>query len=112
MTFLNGWALKENQKLTQHEPTKKITEEINSLLETMFHTSTANPQQKMSAQQMQEELFLCAAHGEIEADNIPKIITIANWISELSKKWKTAMAMRFIEEAESSKASNMSGFSK
>ncbi|CAG8530244.1 10052_t:CDS:2, partial [Dentiscutata heterogama] len=84
------WALKENQKLTQHEPTKKITEEIKSLLEIMFHT----------------------AHSEIEADNIPKITTIANWISEFFKKWKAAMAMRSIEEAETSEALNMTSFSK
>ncbi|CAG8776482.1 12031_t:CDS:1, partial [Racocetra fulgida] len=51
-----------NQKLTQREPTKKITEEIKSLFKTMFYTGTANQQQKMSAQQMHEELILRATH--------------------------------------------------
>ncbi|CAG8678450.1 15746_t:CDS:2, partial [Cetraspora pellucida] len=83
---IQRWALKKNQKLTQREPTKKMTEEIKSLLEIMLHTGTANLQQKMSAQQMHEDFILYAAHGEIEADNIPKIITIANWISGFSKK--------------------------
>ncbi|CAG8520824.1 4718_t:CDS:2 [Scutellospora calospora] len=71
-------ALKENQKLTQHELTKKITEQIKSLLEIMFYTSTANSQQKISAQQIHEDLILCVAYSKIKADNIPKITTIVN----------------------------------
>ncbi|CAG8662514.1 11369_t:CDS:2 [Dentiscutata erythropus] len=102
------WSPAQVMKITKnHNLDKKL-----SLLKTMFHTGTANPQQKMSAQQMHKELILRAAHGEIETDNIPKITTIANWISGFYKKWKAAMAMRSIEEAETSRASNMSSFSK
>ncbi|CAG8615058.1 5253_t:CDS:1, partial [Scutellospora calospora] len=57
-----------------------MTEQIKSLLEIMFHTGTTNLQQKISAQQMHEDLILRAAYSEIEADNISKITTIANWI--------------------------------
>jgi len=65
----------------------------------MFHTGTANPRQKMSAQQMQTNLLERVERNEIEADEVPKITTIANWISGFSRQWKTAMAERSLEEA-------------
>ena len=70
------------------------------LLESMFHTGTANPSNKFSAQQMYEELVRCAQIGELDENDIPKTSTIQNWISGFSRKWKEVMAMRELEARE------------
>jgi len=68
----------------------------------MFHTGTANSRQKMTAQQMQANLLERVENGEIEADEVPKVSTIANWISGFSRQRKTAMAECSLEAAEAS----------
>ncbi|RHZ68621.1 hypothetical protein Glove_294g79 [Diversispora epigaea] len=98
--FVLGWALKENQKFGKRDPIKRITPQIKKLLEIMFHSGTANPRQKMSAQQMHTNLLERVENNEIEADDVPKISTIANWISGFSRQWKTAMAERSLKEEE------------
>jgi len=57
---------------------------VKHLLENMFHTGTANPNNKFSAQQMHEELVQRAQFGELDENDIPKISTIQNWISGFS----------------------------
>ncbi|CAB4492798.1 unnamed protein product [Rhizophagus irregularis] len=96
--FYKGWALKENQKI--RSPVKRIVPEVKELLECMFHIGTVNPRQKMSAQEMQNELLRREHEGEISLDDIPKESTIANWITTFSRKWKQSMALRNMEEAE------------
>ena len=76
--FTNGWALKENEKTHQRGPVKRISSQVKQLLESMFHTGTANPRQKLNAQQMHEELLKRAELGEIKENNIPKVATITN----------------------------------
>uniref|UniRef100_U9TB68 Uncharacterized protein n=1 Tax=Rhizophagus irregularis (strain DAOM 181602 / DAOM 197198 / MUCL 43194) TaxID=747089 RepID=U9TB68_RHIID len=97
-SFYKGWALKENQKI--RTPVKRMVPEVKELLECMFHTGTANPRQKMSAQEMRNELLRRGYEGEISLDDIPKESTIANWITTFSRKWKQSMALRNMEEAE------------
>ncbi|UZO13203.1 uncharacterized protein OCT59_004708 [Rhizophagus irregularis] len=97
-TFTSGWALKKNKKTRQRGPVKRISPQVKYLLESMFHTGTANPCQKLNAQQMHEELLKRAELGEIEENDIPKVTTITNWISTFSRKWKEAMALRTLEE--------------
>ncbi|RHZ70242.1 hypothetical protein Glove_274g30 [Diversispora epigaea] len=99
--FYKGWGLKENQK--NRIPIKRIVPEIKSLLECMFHTGTINPRQKMSAQEMREELLQRESIGEISMENIPKESTIANWITTFSRKWKQSMALRNMEERKKNK---------
>ena len=70
------------------------------LLENMFHTGTANPNNKFSAQQMHEELVQRAQFGELDENDIPKTSTIQNWISGFLRKWKEVMAMRELEAKE------------
>ena len=74
--FFSGWALKENEKTKTREPVKRMTKEVKHLLEIMFHTGTANPRQKMNAQQMHEELLQRAQQGELCEEDVPKISTI------------------------------------
>ncbi|UZO17066.1 uncharacterized protein OCT59_008428 [Rhizophagus irregularis] len=97
-SFYKGWALKENQKI--RTPVKRMVPEVKELLECMFHTGTANPRQKMSAQEMRNELLRRGYEGEISLDDIPKESTIANWITTFSRKWKQSMAFRNMEEIE------------
>lgn len=78
---------------------------VKTLLEHMFHTGTANPRQKMNAQQMQEELLQRVEQGELELDDIPKTTSIQSWISGFSRRWKEAMALRSLDEAEDSNTS-------
>jgi hypothetical protein len=49
---------------------------------------------------MYEELLKRVHCGEITEEELPKVTTISNWISGFSRKWKTAMAVRSLEEAE------------
>ncbi|CAG8675828.1 12736_t:CDS:1, partial [Cetraspora pellucida] len=93
-----GWALKDNEKIHERDPVKRMTEQVKQLLETMFHTGTANPCQKMTAQQMHEELMIRVRNSELEQVDMPKITSIQNWISGFSRRWKEAMALRSLEE--------------
>ena len=68
----------------------------------MFHTGTANPRLKMNANEMHEELLKRVADGEISKDDVPRISTISNWITNTSRSFKKTMALRLLEEAESS----------
>ncbi|CAG8758203.1 12734_t:CDS:2, partial [Gigaspora rosea] len=72
------WVLKENEKIHEHEHSKKITSEIHHL-ERLFHIGTANPRQKMIAEQMQIKLETLAQE-------------------DFSRRWKEAMALRSLEE--------------
>ncbi|CAB5393566.1 unnamed protein product [Rhizophagus irregularis] len=105
VVFISGWALKENEKTRQRGPIKRISQQVKHLLESMFHTGTANPHQKLNVQQMHEELLRRIELGEIEESDIPKVSTITNWISTFSRKWKEAMALRSLEEKTNSKNS-------
>ena len=96
--FTSGWALKEKEKTHQREPVKRISPQVKHLLKSMFHTGTANPRQKLNAQQMHEELLKRVELGEIEENDVPKVTTITNWISTFSRKWKEAMALCSLEE--------------
>ncbi|PKK55232.1 hypothetical protein RhiirC2_803005, partial [Rhizophagus irregularis] len=100
LIFTSGWALKEKEKTRQRDPIKRMSPQVKHFLESMFHTGTANPRQKLTAQQMQEELLRRAELGEIEENDVPKVSTITNWISTFSRKWKEAMALRSLEENE------------
>ncbi|RIB19272.1 hypothetical protein C2G38_2307616 [Gigaspora rosea] len=97
-TFFNGWVLKENEKIHEHKHSKKITSEIQQHLERLFHIGTANPRQKMAAEQMHIELETPAQEGIVPLFDIPKVSSIRNWILGFSRQWKEAMALRSLEE--------------
>jgi len=66
----------------------------------MFHIGIANPRQKISAQEMRDELLWREHEGEINLNDIPKESTITNWITTFSCKWKQSITLKIIEEAE------------
>ncbi|RIB21422.1 hypothetical protein C2G38_2034415 [Gigaspora rosea] len=51
-----GCALAENEKNNQREPWKRMTKQIRSLLENMFHAGTVD-NNKISGEKMYEELL-------------------------------------------------------
>uniref|UniRef100_U9UH23 Uncharacterized protein n=1 Tax=Rhizophagus irregularis (strain DAOM 181602 / DAOM 197198 / MUCL 43194) TaxID=747089 RepID=U9UH23_RHIID len=97
--FVSGWALKSNKNY-KRESWKRISKSAKHLLENMFHTGTANPNNKFSAQQMYEELVRRVQLGELDENDVPKISTIQNWITGFSRKWKEIMAIRELEARE------------
>ena len=97
--FVSGWALKSNKNY-KREPWKRIPKSVKHLLENMFHTGTANPNNKFSAQQMHEELVRRVQFGELDENDVPKVSTIQNWITGFSRKWKEIMAIRELEARE------------
>ncbi|CAB4410646.1 unnamed protein product [Rhizophagus irregularis] len=97
--FVSGWALKSNKNY-KRKSWKRISKSAKHLLENMFHTGTANPNNKFSAQQMYEELVRRVQLGELDENDVPKISTIQNWITGFSRKWKEIMAIRELEARE------------
>ncbi|CAG8819661.1 8546_t:CDS:1, partial [Racocetra fulgida] len=87
-----------NEKIRTRKPVKRMTEEVRQLLKMMFHMGTANPRQKMNAQQMHEKLLQQVQHGELREEDVPKASTIQNWIPGFSRRWKEAMALRSMDE--------------
>lgn len=69
-----------------------MSPKVKGLLEIMFHTGTLNPNHKMSAENMYEELLERVQRDELEEEELPKISTIANWITRTYAGWKKKMA--------------------
>ncbi len=67
----------------------------------MFHTGTINPNQKMTAENMHEELLERVGYGELEEGEIPKISTIANWITRTYVGWKKKMVEETLDTSNS-----------
>src|SRR6185369_11602442 len=84
--FASGWALKEFQK-NQKEKVKRMSPKVKGLLEIVFHIGTLNPNHKMSAENMYEEL-LERLQVELEEEELPKISTIANLITRTYTVWE------------------------
>ncbi|CAB4393673.1 unnamed protein product [Rhizophagus irregularis] len=69
--FSMGWALKSNKKLGGKGKGKRMKKK-----------------DKMSAKEMYNELLIFVESGELEAEDIPKIATIQNWISTYTRTFK------------------------
>ncbi len=54
---------------------------------------------------MHVDLAECERCDELKQEEIPKLTTISNWIMGFSWKWKAAIVICSLEEAESSKTS-------
>ncbi|RIB02547.1 hypothetical protein C2G38_2227537 [Gigaspora rosea] len=80
-----GWALKETQKFGIKGKGKRISKNVVPLLEAFFLARDANKSDRYTAKDMLNELHSMAREGILEDDEIPKLTTIANWISEYQK---------------------------
>jgi hypothetical protein len=61
-----GWALKENQVFGGKGSGKRMTKKVKSLLERFFLNGNMNPRDKLTAQEMHDELLKYVESKEIE----------------------------------------------
>ncbi|CAB4386292.1 unnamed protein product [Rhizophagus irregularis] len=91
-----GWALKENQKFGKKGAGKRMTNQVRALLEGYFMAGNADKSNRYTAQNMQRELEKCAQEGEIDKDDVLKVITIQNWISKTTREHREEAATRVL----------------
>ncbi|PKK56838.1 hypothetical protein RhiirC2_799202 [Rhizophagus irregularis] len=91
-----GWALKENQKFGKKGAGKRMTNQVRALLEGYFMAGNADKSNRYTAQNMQRELEKCAQEGEIDKDDVSKVITIQNWISKTTREHREEAATRVL----------------
>ncbi len=73
-----------------------MTNQVRVLLEGYFIAGNADKSNRYTAQDMQHELTKCAQEGEIDTENIPKIVTIQNWISKTTREYREKAATRVL----------------
>ncbi|GET51064.1 hypothetical protein GLOIN_2v1767205 [Rhizophagus irregularis DAOM 181602=DAOM 197198] len=83
-----GWALKSNQKLEGKGRGKRMKKKVKELLKGFFLNGNLNQKDKMSAKDMYNELMTFVESGELEAEDVPKIAMIQNWISAYARTFK------------------------
>ncbi|CAB4382709.1 unnamed protein product [Rhizophagus irregularis] len=83
-----GWALKQNQIFGGKGSEKRMTKKVKSLLELFFLNGNINPQDKLNAQEMHDELLKYVETEEIEEQDVPKVSTIQGWISRYAAALK------------------------
>ncbi|CAB5380017.1 unnamed protein product [Rhizophagus irregularis] len=83
-----GWALKQNQIFGGKGSGKRMTKKVKSLLELFFLNGNINPQDKLNAQEIHDELLKYVETEEIEEQDVPKVSTIQGWISRYAAALK------------------------
>jgi nitric oxide reductase activation protein len=83
-----------------------MTEKVKSYLQAFFLAGDENKTERMSANEMVQELNELVKEGEIQADDIPQVKTVENWISRTSAtlRKQAAAARRQAENSEMSLA--------
>jgi hypothetical protein len=92
-----GWALKESQKFGIKGKGKRISKNVVPLLEAFFLAGDADKSDRYTAEDMLNELHSMVREGTLEDEEIPKLTTIANWISGYAKKHRQDLAKQSIE---------------
>ena len=77
----SGWALKGRQKFSKKGGGKRISKSVISYLEAYFLAGDINKSEKYIAQEMHNELKELVEEGILEKKEIPKVLTISNWIT-------------------------------
>ncbi|RIA94341.1 hypothetical protein C1645_734867 [Glomus cerebriforme] len=80
--FPIGWMLKSNQKLGRKGKGKRMKKK-----------------DKMTAKDMYNELQTFVESGELEAEDVPKITTIQNWISTYARTFKEQATENMVKNA-------------
>ncbi|RHZ76132.1 hypothetical protein Glove_203g37 [Diversispora epigaea] len=99
----SGWALKSNQRLGKRGSGKRMTERVKSYLYAFFLAGEENKTERMSANEMVQELNELVKEGEIQTDDIPQVKTVENWIS------RTSATLRKQAAADQRQAENNNG---
>ncbi|CAB5395396.1 unnamed protein product [Rhizophagus irregularis] len=77
-----------NQKLGGKGRGKRMKKKVKELLKGFFFNGNLNQKDKMSAKDMYNELMTFVESGELEAEDVPKIAMIQNWISAYARTFK------------------------
>jgi hypothetical protein len=104
-----GWALKSNQKYGKRGAGKRMTKTVKSYLESYFLAGNMNRIDRMTAKDMVEQLQILASEGEIQAEDVPEIATVASWITRYAASLKKQSAIEKIAEG-SNTARNIHNF--
>ena len=89
-----GWALRERQEYGKRGGGKHMTEQVKQFLKTYFLSGDMDKTNRFTASMMLEELQKKVEIGELEADEIPKIKTVENWIKRYNQEHKKESAMK------------------
>ncbi|EXX57761.1 hypothetical protein RirG_204100 [Rhizophagus irregularis DAOM 197198w] len=76
-----------------------MTKQVKELLKSFFLNGNLNQKDKMSAKDMYNELLTFVESGELKAEDVPKIITIQNWISAYARTFKEQATENMVNNA-------------
>ncbi|CAB4387574.1 unnamed protein product [Rhizophagus irregularis] len=96
--FPMGWALKSNQKFGGKGKGKRMKKKVKELLKSFFLNGNLNQKDKMLAKDMYNELMKFVESGELEAEDVPKITTIQNWISTYARTFKEQATENMVKD--------------
>ncbi|RIA94134.1 hypothetical protein C1645_873652 [Glomus cerebriforme] len=86
-----------------------MTKIVKAYLESYFLTGNMNRTDRMTAKNMVEQLQIIVDEGEIQADDVPEITTVASWITRYAASLKKQTAVEKVAEG-SSNARNANNF--
>ncbi|GBC29212.2 hypothetical protein GLOIN_2v1767205 [Rhizophagus irregularis DAOM 181602=DAOM 197198] len=96
--FPMGWTLKSNQKFGGKGKGKRMKKKVKELLKSFFLNGNLNQKDKMLAKDMYNELMKFVESGELEAEDVPKITTIQNWISTYARTFKEQATENMVKD--------------
>ena len=96
-TLPSGWALKERQKFGKKGGGKRISKHVIPYLEAYFLAGDVDKSERYTAQEMYNELKELVEEGILEAEEIPKVSTIGNWITRYAQAHRKAQAQKALE---------------
>ncbi|RIA95636.1 hypothetical protein C1645_733919 [Glomus cerebriforme] len=95
----SGWVTKEVQKYGKKGSEKRIKKRILAILEECFLAGNVDKNYRITAQDMWNLLTLKAQEKEIESSEIPKVMTIQDWITRYAAQLHEKSAQEAYEKA-------------
>lgn len=90
--------MKSNQKYGRRGGGKRMTKKVRSYLESYFLSGNMNKSDRMTANDMINQLQTLANEGEIQVEDVPEVSTVANWIKRYAASLKQ-LTSRIVEES-------------
>ncbi|CAG8613498.1 12886_t:CDS:2, partial [Gigaspora rosea] len=92
---------KENHAYSVRGGGKRMLENVKGLLERFFLNGNLNVRDRMTAQEIHDELYKFVESGEINEEDIPKVSTIKGWIATYSRALKRNTTLLVIQQTSS-----------
>ncbi|CAB5334833.1 unnamed protein product [Rhizophagus irregularis] len=87
-----------NQKFEGKGKGKRIKKKVKELLKSFFLNGNLNQKDKMLVKDMYNELMKFVESEELEAEDVPKITTIQNWISTYAQTFKEQATENMVKD--------------